>query len=131
MADAVQVNDGAWAGAYHLPNSVTSPALARTLLGQALAERPVEVIETAQLLVSELVTNAILHAETPLVLQIHPASSGFRVTVQDNSPDRPIPEQDANSDSDSGRGLQLVDALATDWGCETLPTGKRVWFELP
>ena len=130
MIDGVPTDLAAWAGAYSLPNSATSPALARTLIRQALAEAPPEVTETAELLVSELVTNAILHARTSLFLHIQPAQSGFRVTIQDGSADMPIPKQAPLTAPESGRGLFLVDALSTAWGWETVPTGKQVWFEL-
>jgi len=120
--------DNEWAGTYTLPNSTRSPALARTLVHQALAECPPAVTDAAELLVSELVTNAVRHAETGLVLHIS-VTPGIRVVVEDTSPD-PIQERVAAVDTDAGRGLALVNALSSAWGWESSIFGKRTWFEL-
>ncbi len=119
----------AWAGTYALPNSTRSPALARTLVREALAGFPQETIDGAELLVSELVTNAVLHAQTMLTLTIELTPPSLTVTVEDCSPDHPQP-RDAHATAASGRGLSLVDTLARSWGWNTTPTGKRVWFAL-
>jgi anti-sigma regulatory factor (Ser/Thr protein kinase) len=79
-----------WAGTYNLPRSPHSSALARLLLRQALAGCPTETVEAAELLVSELVTNACRHAETVPTLHIQPLRSGFRIVVEDDSPDPPV-----------------------------------------
>ena len=94
--------------------SVTAVRLAPRLLGAVV--------------VSELVTNAIHHAETALILRIQPLRSGFRVVVEDDSPD--VPVQPGTSGADSGYGLSIVDSLAGSWGWERTLTGKKVWFEL-
>jgi anti-sigma regulatory factor (Ser/Thr protein kinase) len=127
---AVEAPAAAWAGTYSLPNSPQSPALARMLLRQALAECPPPLIESAELLVSEIVTNAVRHAETGLVLEMTPTRTGFRVVVEDTSADNVVPVQPGPADADAGRGLRVVDALAGSWGWERTPTGKRVWFEV-
>jgi anti-sigma regulatory factor (Ser/Thr protein kinase) len=101
------------------------------LIRQALAEYPTDTIDSAELLVSELVANAVQHAETGLVLHIQMSAAGVRVTVEDASGDSPSPAAEASPDTDErGRGLQIVNALASSWGWDRLPTGKRVWFEL-
>jgi anti-sigma regulatory factor (Ser/Thr protein kinase) len=121
-------SDNDWAGTYTLPNSPRSPALARMLVRQALADCPPSVTDAAELLVSELVTNAVRHAETDLILHIS-TTPGVRVVVEDTSPD-PIEARIAAVDTDAGRGLAIVDAVATAWGWESSAFGKRTWFEV-
>ena len=85
---------------------------------------------TAELLVSELVTNAILHARTPVRVSVDVVGDVVRVTVADDSPR--APQQRRHSvDSGTGRGLLLVERMATRWGVEVGSAGKVVWFELP
>ncbi len=117
-----------WNGSYPLPNSMRSPGLARMLVRQALEDCPPDRVETAELLVSELVTNAVRHAETGLVLTISVVPR-VRIAVDDSSSDL-ISARLAEADQDTGRGLAIVEALASAWGCESAPQGKRVWFEL-
>ncbi|MFF2041770.1 ATP-binding protein [Kitasatospora sp. NPDC058170] len=96
-----------------------------------------ELIDTAELLSSELVTNAIRHTDRDAVLTARlyrePAADGgrarLRVEVEDESdvwPTRRTPGDQAPS----GRGLMLVEALADSWGVEPRGSGKRAWFEL-
>jgi anti-sigma regulatory factor (Ser/Thr protein kinase) len=118
-----------WTGTYTLPRSPHSSALARVLLRQALADCPPETVQAAELLVSELVTNALRHAETAPTLHIQPLQSGFRIVIEDDSPD-PVDLKPAAPEADSGYGLSVVDALASSWGWQPTATGKRVWFEL-
>jgi anti-sigma regulatory factor (Ser/Thr protein kinase) len=87
------------------------------------------VVETAELLTSEVVTNAIVHAASGPDLVVRIARSRVRVEVQDTSPSVPA-RQYAGPLSTSGRGMAIVDDLAKDWGVEHVPEGKRVWFEL-
>jgi len=114
---------------HHLPGTVRSSAVARTHVRDALVRFPVEVNDTAQLLVSELVTNAVLHAGPPLELRIHLDTKRVLVAVEDASSVYPHPRDPAESDS-NGRGLLLVDKLSTSWGWHRVDGGKRVWFEL-
>ncbi len=117
-----------WTGTYSLPNSTRSPALARLLVRQALMDCPPGVSDSAELLVSELVTNAIRHAETELVLRIALAPR-MRIAVEDTSAD-PVHVRLATLDGDQGRGLAIVEALASTWGWASTATGKQVWFEI-
>jgi len=125
-----------------LPPSPASVATARHRLKEVLAPLTREGIvsaptcETAMLLVSELVTNAVRHARTGpgarvemrvaltdrrrLHVAVHDRGQGFSATRVSMPP----------PDQVGGRGLALVDAMAEDWGAER--TGSmRVWFELP
>ena len=88
-----------------------------------------EVLETVSLLVTELVTNAILHARTPLRLVIEAHPDRVRVRVEDSSPQQPEVHH-YGTDAVTGRGLALVEQLASSWGVDTTPTGKVVWCEI-
>jgi anti-sigma regulatory factor (Ser/Thr protein kinase) len=83
--------------------------------------------DVATLLASELVTNGILHARTPLTVGVTNGDRRVLVTVADGDPSHPIvrPPDDGRP---SGRGLVLVDALAAQWGVDASGTGKTVWF---
>ena len=83
----------------------------------------------AVLLVSELVSNAILHAGTDLLVEFKTAGKTIMIAVTDGSPQLVRGPPAAPLD-EGGRGLLLVDALATRWGVTAWPSGKRVWAEL-
>lgn len=108
-----------------------APHAARRFLEDALramghSER---LIEDARLLISELVTNAVVHARAPMSVSIRSQGSRVRLLVHDMSPAQPSPRP-TSLDAPSGRGLQLIAALARDWGVTTSPTGKTVWADL-
>lgn len=87
--------------------------------------------ETAMLLISELVTNAVVHGSGRPVLDIDVQPDVLRVTVTDEATGTPRLLRDRPLLGESGRGLQLVEALAARWGTHRrLPAGKSVWFEL-
>lgn len=119
----------AWAGSYALPDSRRSPSLARELVAQALTGWPSATVEDALLLTSELVTNAVQHADSMLVLHLTVTATGWRVSVEDLSCDAPQ-RRAGTAHGESGRGLLLLDALAARWNWQPTPTGKSVWFEL-
>ena len=90
----------------------------------------VEVEDSAELAVSELVTNAVLHARTPLTLAVRATpAGGVRVEVADASP-VPLRVRRLGAAATTGRGLLVVEALSSEWGVEPLPAGpgKTVWF---
>ncbi|MFD3326717.1 PAS domain S-box protein [Streptomyces sp. NPDC058701] len=89
-----------------------------------------QLCETACLLASELLSNAVSHSCGPVRLRLRQAGRELSVEVCDGSPVLPQ-ARFASPDAESGRGLLLVDSLAESWG--TLPTaeGKAVWFSLP
>jgi len=90
-----------------------------------------DVRDTAELLTSELATNALLHAGTDLTVHVEGCNGmgSVRIAVDDGS-DRAPELGEPNSDDLGGRGLPLVATLATRWGWDPLPIGKRVWFEV-
>ncbi|MER7740515.1 ATP-binding protein [Streptomyces sp. NPDC096538] len=91
--------------------------------------------ETLILLVSELVTNAVVHTGCPAVLRLSLPGQGaaeevtVRLEVADRSGRAPVPRC-VDGDATGGRGLALVDGLADRWGWSTEGTGKRIWCEL-
>jgi len=89
------------------------------------------VPEDAELLVSELVGNAVRHASGADILLRATLTDGLlRVEVQDSSSRLPALPEPPGWASEGGRGLLLVELLAERWGAEPVPGGKRLWFEL-
>lgn len=87
-----------------------------------------DLVATCVLLVSELSTNAVLHARSGFTVSLERAG-GLRVEVDDDDPRLPH-LRDYRIDATSGRGMQMVASLARDSGAEATGTGKTVWFEL-
>jgi DNA-binding NarL/FixJ family response regulator len=89
-----------------------------------------DLTDTVTLLVSELVTNAVLHAGSGVEVMVRLTDGCARVEVTDASAGAVVP-RDAAADDDSGRGLALVGNLARRWGVRPAPGGgKTVWFEV-
>ncbi|GGU36961.1 SpoIIE family protein phosphatase [Streptomyces lavendofoliae] len=107
-----------------------APGRARRLARRALARWDLEdLADSVELLVSEVVTNAVRYAERPVTLRLL-RTDVLRCEVGDDSPQ--LPRQRRARDTDEGgRGLFLVNRLARRWGATRLSTGKVVWFELP
>ncbi|HEV3363374.1 MAG TPA: response regulator [Acidimicrobiia bacterium] len=110
-----------------------SPRAARRFVTQALTgwdDDEGDLTDTVTLLVSELVTNAVLHAGSDVEVMVRLTSTAARIEVTDASAESIAP-RDATSEEDSGRGLALVGTLAQRWGVRTAPGGgKTVWFEV-
>jgi two-component sensor histidine kinase len=84
--------------------------------------------DSAELGVSELVTNACLHARTAITVGLRLMDSGeVRIEVSDDSPRLPL-KQSFNAMSTTGRGLRLLSAYGS-WGVEDANGGKLVWFQ--
>jgi anti-sigma regulatory factor (Ser/Thr protein kinase) len=120
--------------AYAFPCEAHSVGGARRCVAEALStwRLPSNVIEIAVLLVSELATNAVVHARAPFDVLVTLNAPRVRVAVADDSAQPPTPRpQPAPLGGNGGRGLHLVEALSQDWGTEQVPDdGKVVWFEL-
>ena len=114
-----------------LVQSAMAPADARRIVQRMCDELHVEdLTDTAALLTSELVTNAVQHARGPLQLGVACTHGRLVVSVKDADPVPPQPRH-ARSRELGGRGLVLVDKLAEHWGFTKLPNeGKAVWFAL-
>jgi anti-sigma regulatory factor (Ser/Thr protein kinase) len=116
-----------------LAATAQAPGLARQATHEALAAWQVAHLEeTALLLVSELVTNAVRHARTggtAVVLRLETAGSWLRIEVHDADPRMPQPRTPDQLD-ESGFGFVLLEALADKWGVRQATIGKAVWAEL-
>ena len=112
-----------------LPPHPASVSQARRLVRAVVMEsaRP-ELSEDAELLTSEVVTNALVHAGGLIRIAAKALKAGVRVEVSDGSPHSPIVRHYGEL-AGTGRGVQLLDLLAR-WGVEDRPDGKAVWFEL-
>ncbi|MEZ7007685.1 ATP-binding protein [Streptomyces sp. AD55] len=86
--------------------------------------------QTAELLASELVTNALVHTGDDAVLTAAVGPRGLRVEVRDFAGAPPRPRPAGPHEDTGGRGLVLVRSLAGSWGVRRHPVGKSVWFEL-
>jgi anti-sigma regulatory factor (Ser/Thr protein kinase) len=82
-----------------------------------------------ELLTSELATNALRHAASPLTVIVRYDGRAVRVEVGDGSPELPTSRSPGLSEP-HGRGLMLIDALSSGWGVTPTRDGKRVWFEV-
>ena len=115
-----------------LPRTGTTSRDARHDLSAWLPERcGPSTAETALLLASELVTNAVVHTRSADV-EVRATCNGdtLRVAVDDDDAAAPSVAGQAGC-GPTGTGLSLVDALAARWGWEPTSGGKRVWFEVP
>ena len=112
-----------------LEPTADSPALAREYCDGVLADKQCapETVSDARLVVSELVTNAVLHARTPIEVQVLVGTGMLRIEVTDSGLDRPRlwAEHDGG-----GRGLPIVEAVASGWGVVDQGSRKTVWCEL-
>ncbi|WP_104530629.1 SpoIIE family protein phosphatase [Wenjunlia vitaminophila] len=105
-----------------------TPGRARRLVRRALRRWNLpELIDTTELLVSEVVTNAVRYADRPVTLRLL-CTDNLRCEVGDDCPQLPRRRQAQPCDED-GRGLAVVSRLAKRWGATRLSTGKVVWFE--
>ena len=111
-----------------------APRRARRLVNDVLLDwdrGDADLIHSAQLVATELVTNAMQHGGDFLVLELGRDEDALIVGVRDGTAVLPRPHE-AEDEDEQGRGLTIVVALAEDWGVETTGDGgKRVWAKLP
>jgi anti-sigma regulatory factor (Ser/Thr protein kinase) len=113
-----------------LPPEPRSATRARELVREHLdSVAPPDAVEVAALVATELVTNAVLHARTTIVVAVDVEPGRIRLRVADESDVVPARRNYA-PEAATGRGLALVDRLATAWGVERSPRGKAVWAEI-
>ncbi len=116
-----------------LEREPTAPRQARAGIRRLLGEGvPDDFAADAQLLTSELVTNAVMYAPSGcrLTAWYVAAAHALRVEVEDGASDVPRVRSPAVASHLGGRGLQLVASRASDWGVNPSEVGKSVWFEL-
>lgn len=93
------------------------------------------VVDDIKVMASEMVTNALIHARSGVDFRLREYPDRIRVEVQDSDPNPPIPttlleDETRNEQSETGRGLLIVDALALAWGSSPAGRGKITWFEV-
>ncbi|MEY2417334.1 MAG: hypothetical protein QOG90_14 [Actinomycetota bacterium] len=96
--------------------------VADKLTGWGLAD----LVDDATLIVSELTSNVLAHAGTPFTVTLLRVGDGVHISVTDESPSQARLTHPDPSEP-TGRGLRVVNALATEWGQTPLDSGKRVW----
>ena len=117
----------------YLDSSPESPRNARRFVsGQAAEWGYDHILPAVELLTSEVVTNAVLHAEgTAIEVEVADLADGLLVGVADHASDAEPTPRLAKPTDPTGRGLTLVDALASSWGVSQVPDdGKVVWFRI-
>ncbi|MFI8236123.1 ATP-binding protein [Streptomyces sp. NPDC085866] len=128
--DAPRGRATAWDASWPLQRELTSVRRARRLVTAQLSDWALgDLADTAELLVSELVTNALRHTRGPLRLNLRLRHSRLLCEVEDTESTCPALNV-VDSDAEGGRGIELLDLLADAWGSMRTPTGKTMWFEL-
>ncbi len=116
-----------------LPQTAASPARARRQLSRFAADNELsDRASVALLVLSELVTNAVLHGTDPIDVLVSSEGDLMRIEVSDggSGPGDFGPGANRGPDDLGGRGLQIVDSLARRWGIVRRDDGKTVWAEV-
>lgn len=124
--------------------SLTAPSEARSHVRQhGCPEHGALALDALLLITSELVTNALLHGQPPIVLRLSCLTSEIRLSVSDHGPDLPReqgtrgapgrtePRLTREERGSLGLGLAIVAKTSREWGTTPLPTGKEVWSLVP
>lgn len=122
----------AWEYTLYIPHDPRAVAISRRTLRDILTTHTLPaLVEPAELLASELLTNALRHTTGPAALKLRQSGRSFRLGAWDTDPTPPTVTTPALTPT-SGRGLHLVDAYADDWGWFTVNgnSGKYIWCEL-
>lgn len=100
---------------------------ARQFVAAAVADMEVDQ-DVVAILTSEVATNAVLHANSDFRVRVQRRRGVVRIEIMNHAPELLLIKQQPSTDG--GRGLQILDKLAQDWGVETCADHKIVWFEL-
>lgn len=123
----------------HLPATEVAPRLARQRVVEFCHGLAEDIVMAAELLTSEVVTNAVIHTQPPahaggdaIVVHLHRTPERLRVEIIDHDPEPPRLARDPPEDLGRGWGLHLLERLATAWGVHpvSVGVGKTVWFEI-
>ncbi|MFK0116900.1 ATP-binding protein [Streptomyces sp. NPDC090994] len=128
----------AWNYTLHIPNDLRAVTVCRRTLRLILTMHGlIGLVDTAELLATELVSNAVRHTKGPAALRVRWTPPGtLRIGAWDTDPEPPEPPASCArvADAEEGRGLTLVRACADAWGWYPLPgegsRGKYVWCEV-
>lgn len=113
-----------------LPADLLAPGEARAVVRELLEQWGYrDLVHDATLVVSELVANAVEHADAASVVMVNRGEGGLRIEVRDQGAGIPA-EQRGGGTAERGRGLMIVSALASSWGVHTAELSKTVWVEL-
>ena len=127
----VAVQESRSVDAVHEPLDTTPGRIRRTLRAAfAQWELPADAAENALLVVEELVANVVDHARTPFRLTVDHTGPSLRITVRDGSPRAPH-VRPLSASAARGRGMQMIYALTSRWGCDRTAAGKTVWALVP
>ncbi|MET7568007.1 ATP-binding protein [Streptomyces sp. NPDC005492] len=126
-----------WEYSLYVPNDLRAVTISRRTLRLVLtAYGLIRLVDTAELLATELLSNAVRHTKGPAALRVRWSVGVLRIGAWDADPRPPEPPRslDLLLDLEEGRGLALVKACADEWGWQPLSRngdrGKYVWFEL-
>lgn len=126
-----------WCVEEQFPQERSSVREARDFVVRTLIQHDLlHLVDDVKLVVSELVTNVVVHAETPVRVVVEELPFCVKLSVHDGAADRPVPRllQRLDSAGDDGRGLSITDACSADWGVDLgRGFGKCVWalFAVP
>lgn len=133
-ASAARYDGSSFAATISLPADANAAAIARQFVEDNRDHIDPELIEDAQLLVSEIVTNAVRHGRPDITLNVRVEPPAIGIAVGDFGEELPArPIGPPPPDQPSGRGLLIVEAVASAWGVTRNPDalpGKVVWFEV-
>jgi anti-sigma regulatory factor (Ser/Thr protein kinase) len=124
--DPVHMNQATHLSAWLDPQP-DSVAVARRFVVDSLGGTAAE-LDDCELMVSELATNAVRHGRSMFRVGVYRLDGPIRVEVSDYNSRLPV-KAGVSPDAQSGRGLQIVDALSSRWGVRPEAEGKTVWFE--
>ncbi|MEU9884350.1 ATP-binding protein [Sphaerisporangium sp. NPDC051011] len=120
------MNATSWA----LPSDPAMVGEARAMVRKTLTDWGLpHLVDDAELVISELVTNALIHGVGPVVMALHDAGPALIGAVTDHCTTPPAARNPDFEDT-GGRGMGIVRALAASWGVWPYPTGKTIWFTL-
>ena len=109
------------------PEPASVGSARRFAVGRLQAPTVEHLQDDVRTVVSELATNAVLHARTPFTITVQVDDAGVRVSVTDASPARPRSPRHGDVAGTTGRGLRIVAELSADWGVEVRSDGKTTW----
>lgn len=114
-----------------LEPDIASSAAARRFMEETLRRWScADVLDVVNLLVSELVTNAVVHGGSQAEVSVVLTPRALRVEVGDHDERIPEPKRESDDWATSGRGLALVESLSRTWGIDRVARGKVIWFEV-
>jgi anti-sigma regulatory factor (Ser/Thr protein kinase) len=102
---------------------------ARLFARAALGKQSRETLDAVELMVSELATNCVQHANSEFEITIDISNPDIRIEARDSGQGRPLPRSPGPSEP-TGRGLRIVEAMSDEWGVVPSASGKTVWFKI-